>query len=168
LQVSSLYAGMRGDILALAQGFERKIAPAALAIAAGLRSHDYTECRLRLCWQVAEGHQPASRSLALCRLPLIQAALGKFVRGLQVLGGEIDAGSLRGRAVVIGNNPTGATPHSRRDHRCITVGDPRHTTTGCAHRGTVLGQPEEEEIGSKGGTDIGIKKLRPCRAASSC
>ena len=44
------------------------------------------------------------------------------------------------------------------------AGARRHATVGCARPGTVLGQPEEKEIGPAG-TDIGIEELRPSRAA---
>jgi hypothetical protein len=105
--------------------------------------------------------------LGLCRyeLLLLQAVLGKFIRGIYLPGAQIDAGSLYGGAVVIDDNPAGTAIHSRCDGRGISTSDLRHATTGCAHRGTVLGQPEEEEIGSKDATDIGIEKLRPSRAA---
>ena len=97
-------------------------------------------------------------------LLLLQAVLSKFIRGIYPLGSQIDAGSLRGGAVVIGDDPTGAAGHSRREHRRgISVGDFRQTTTGSARRGTVPGQPEEEVISSKD-TDIGIKKLCQSRA----
>ena len=115
-------AGMREDILAMAQDFRkesrfrrtgrlRRISKGFLPQCCRrgrtqLSSHDSIECRLRLCGRLRKVTSLPAGSLALCRLLLIQAALGKFVRGLQILGGEIDAGSLRCRAVVVDNNRT--------------------------------------------------------------
>ena len=105
----------------------------------------------------------ASWSLRL-ELLLKQAVLSKFIRGIYPLGGEIDAGSLRGAAVVIDANPTGAVGHGRREHRRgVIISDLRHTTTGSARCGTVRGQSEEEVISSA--TDIRIEKLRQSGAA---
>ena len=95
---------------------------------------------------------------------LLQAVLGKFIRGIYIPGAQIDAGSLGGRAVIIDHNPGGTTVHGRSDGRGISTSDLRNTTTGRAHRGTVLAQAEEEEIGSKD-ADIGVEKLRPSGAA---
>src|SRR6266446_404952 len=93
-----------------------------------------------------------------------EAVLGKFICGICPLGGEIDAGSLRGAAVVIDGNSTGSVGHGRREHRHrISIGDLRHTTTRSARRSTVRGQPEEEVISSAG--DIRIEKLRQSGAA---
>ena len=94
-------------------------------------------------------------------LLLFQAVLSKFVRGIYLHGAQIDAGSLCGAAVVIDHNPAGTAVHGRCGGRGISISDLRHTTTGWTRHGTVLGEPEEEEIGSEGG----IEKLRPSRAA---
>ena len=118
------------------------------------------------------GRRQAGRVLSLqpgllrSELLLLQAVLGKFICCIYALGGEIDAGSLRGAAVVIDDNPTGTVGHGSREHRRgISIGDLGHTTTRSARCGTVRGQPEEEVISSAG--DIRIEKLRPSGAAGS-
>src|SRR5450759_1408981 len=91
---------------------------------------------------------------------LLQAVLGKFIRGTHILGGQIDAGSLRviaGVGVVVDDDATGPAVHSH----CGGCGIPsglRHTTAGLPRPGAVLGQAEEKEIGSTT-TDIGVKEF---------
>ena len=94
---------------------------------------------------------------------LLQVVLGKFIRGTYILGGQIDAGSPQGGAVVVDDDATGPAVHSRG-------GDPgipsrlRHTTAGLPRPGAVLGQAEIKEIGSTN-TDIRVKEFRPSRTA---
>src|ERR1035437_7043770 len=97
---------------------------------------------------------------------LIQPFLGKFIRGTYILGGQIDAGSPQGGAVVVDDDATGPAVHSRGGDPGIPSGL-RHTTASLQRRGTVLGQAEEKEIGSTN-TDIGVKEFRPSRTAGSC
>ena len=93
----------------------------------------------------------------------MQAVLGKFISGIYLQGGQIDAGSLCGGTVVIDYEPARTAVQGRCDRRGIRASDLRDATSGCARSCTVLGQPEEEEIGSS--ADIGIEKLTPSRAA---
>src|SRR6202030_4203189 len=95
---------------------------------------------------------------------LIQAVLSKFIRDIYLLGAQIDAGRLCGGAVVVDHNRAGTAVHCHRSGRGISTSDLRHTSTTCARRGTVLGQPEEKEISPEGG----IEELRPFRAAGAC
>src|ERR1035437_752925 len=103
---------------------------------------------------------------------LLQVVLGKFIRGTYILGGQIDAGSLRviggvgGVGVVVDDVAPGPAVHSRGGDPGIPSGL-RHTTASLQRRGTVLGQAEEKEIGSTN-TDIGVKEFRPSRTAGSC
>ena len=142
-------------------GIENGVLPRS--VCGGLRQLIHPRRKLR----PQAGQESPQPAIWLLRseLILLQAVLGKFIRGIYLLGAQIDAVSLSGGAVVIDDDPAGTAVNSRRDGRGIGTGDLCHTTADCAHRGTVLAQPEEEEIGSKDATDIGIEKLRPSRAA---